>query len=101
MWVRLNCSAMSNAPSPESEPPRPRGRFQFGLWAWFLVVFLVSTALAPVAGLLKSGPAKPAAQQHLLLVLLAGTPLAVLVALSLFRAILHRGDRSRREDPDD
>jgi hypothetical protein len=92
---------MSNAPPPESKPPGPRGRFQFGLWAWFLVVFLVSTALAPVAGLLRNGPAKPAARQHLLLVLLAGTPLAVLVALSLFRAILHRGNRSRREDQDD
>ena len=59
-------------------------------------MFLVSAALAPVAGLLKNGPVKPAARQHVLLVLLAGTPLAVLVALSLFvpscTAVTARGE---------
>lgn len=80
---------MSDSP-PKPQPPRSRKRFQFGVWVWFLAAFLVSAALAPVAGLMRAGRPTPLVRDRFSLLLLAATPVAVLLIVSLLRAVTRR-----------
>ena len=78
---------------PDNDPSPPRRRFQFSLGSLFLAMLLCSVLSAVLAGLLypqRTGSTLPKGSFTLLA---AAAPMAVMIVLSLFQAIVRLIDR--------
>lgn len=70
---------------PDHRPAsEPRGRLQFRLATLFLLMILVAVLAAALGGLLRMGAATPRAPLEFFIAMMAGSPIAVMIAASLF-----------------
>ena len=89
--------AMTEPNGPDAEGPEPpRPRFQFGLGALFLVTALCSVLAAALGGMLRSRWGGSSMPPGFFELMAAGTPVAMVVLLSLLRSAVLWLRRRRR-----
>ena len=81
---------------PDNDPSEPRRRFQFSLGSLFLAMLFCSVLSTVAAGLLGLGSTAGLFSSKASYVLLAAaTPMAVMIVMSLFQAIVRLINRRR------
>jgi hypothetical protein len=86
---------------PQPPPPNPRRRFQFGLGALLLAVVPISLLAAAWAGMMGLGAENSPLPQGFYVFMVIAAPMAVMILISVGRAVfkrLGRGDRYRQDD---
>jgi len=78
---------MSNSAPPESPPPRHP--FQFGLGTLLLITTLFAVLAAAFAGMLDRRAGRSSMPPGFFVLMAVAAPVAVLIVLSLVRAIVH------------
>ena len=84
---------MSN--NDPSEPPQPRRRFQFSLSTLLLITALFGVLAAALAGMLHRREGRPSMPPGFFIVMAVAAPMAVLIAVSLLRAVVQWLQRRR------
>ena len=72
----------------ESDPPPPRRRFQFSLGSLFLAMLFCSVLSTVLAGLLYPQRTGSSLPRGSFVLLAAAAPMAVMIVLSLYQAIV-------------
>jgi hypothetical protein len=79
---------------PDTRPQRPRRWYQFGLAAILLTTSLVAVLMSALAGLLRGDAGRM--PPGFFIVMAIAAPMAVMIFLSLLRAVTDRRKRGRR-----
>jgi len=93
--------AETSPDEPQARPPKSRRRFQFGLGTMLVAVVPISLLAAAWAGMMGLGARNSPLPQGFYVLMAAAAPVAVMVLISVCRAVLRRlgqGGRSRQDD---